>query len=274
MRDPTSCPWSPNSVCSSVDLSKLHIDQPEPGRTDIKVSGETLTMKGSGNLDLWTRSRAGAPVAWSDAPTDDTYTFEVDCRVVLGGGTLISVVSVYDGPDGAYNFPFTVGPRTWSGNGVGIQNMGLQDYVRGPANKGFGEDPLVWHRLRVVRRPGVVFNTAYRHLDGSDWVQVRSGMMPSHFKANGTRIALGLKQGGSTGEIEFRNLVVYGGEPKSCPYRRDAPNSVDWHCQHYTGYGVMTFMSLVQHLPKAWESPSRENSQGSGRRTVPHVSER
>ena len=72
-------------------------------------------MKGSGNLDL--------PVAWLDAPTEDTYTFEVDCRLVLGRGTLISVVSVYDGPVGAYNFPFTFGPRIWSGNGVGIQNM-------------------------------------------------------------------------------------------------------------------------------------------------------
>ena len=101
MRDPTSCPWSPNSVCSVVDLNKFHIDRPEQGRTDIKVNGETLTMKGSGNLGLWTRSRAGAPVAWSDAPTDDTYTFEVDCRLVLGGGTLISVMSVYDGLDGA-----------------------------------------------------------------------------------------------------------------------------------------------------------------------------
>ena len=141
MRDPTSCPWSPNSVCSVVDLNKFHIDRPEQGRTDIKVNGETLTMKGSGNLDLWTRSRAGALVAWSDAPTDDTYTFEVNCRLVLGGGTLIFVVSVYDGPDGAYNFPFTVGPRTWSGNGVGIQNMGLQDYVRGPANENFGKIP-------------------------------------------------------------------------------------------------------------------------------------
>ena len=146
-------------------------------------------MKGSGNLDL--------PVAWLDAPTNDTYTFEVDCRLVLGRGTLnfcgVSVRwSVYDGPVGAKNFPFTFGSRIWSGNGVGIQNMGLQNYVRGSAYEGFGEDPFVWHRLRVVRRPGV---------DGSDWVQVRSGRMPSHFKAKGSRIALGLKQGGSNGKI-------------------------------------------------------------------------
>ena len=86
VRDPTSCPWSPNSVCSVVDLNKFHIDRPEQGRTDIKVNGETLAMKESGNLDLWTCSWAGALVAWLDAPTDDTCTFEVNCRLVLGGG--------------------------------------------------------------------------------------------------------------------------------------------------------------------------------------------
>ena len=36
-----------------VDLNKLHFDQSRPGSTDIKVCGETLAMKGSGNLDLW-----------------------------------------------------------------------------------------------------------------------------------------------------------------------------------------------------------------------------
>ena len=55
-------------------------------------------MKGSRNLHFWMHGRRNAPVAWLDAPTDDTYTFEVDCRLVLGSGTLISVVSVYDGP--------------------------------------------------------------------------------------------------------------------------------------------------------------------------------
>ena len=35
---------------------------------------------------------------------------------------------------------FLFGTRTWSGNGVGIQNMGLQDDVRGSANEMFGED--------------------------------------------------------------------------------------------------------------------------------------
>ena len=71
----------------------------------------------------------------------------------------------------------------------------------------------MWHRLRVVRRPGVVFDTMYRRLDGSDWVQVRSGMKSSHIQSEGMKIALGLKQGTSDGEIEFRNLVVFGGEP-------------------------------------------------------------
>ena len=89
--------------------------------------------------------------------------------------------------------------------------MGLQDYVRDATNPGFGEDPFQWQKLRVVRRLGVVFDTAYLRLDGSDWVEVHSGMTPSHFKAQGKRIALGLKQGDLNGEIEFRNFVVYGG---------------------------------------------------------------
>jgi len=101
------------------------------------------------------------------------------------------------------------------GNGVGIENIGgVYCENSKDANPGLGEDPFVFHRLRVVRRPGVVF--AYRRLDGSDLVQVSSGMTPSHIQSEGTRIALGLKQGVSDGEIEFRNLVVYGGEPRNC----------------------------------------------------------
>ena len=30
---PTSCPWSPNSACSSVDVNKLHFGEPRPGST-------------------------------------------------------------------------------------------------------------------------------------------------------------------------------------------------------------------------------------------------
>ena len=36
------------------------------------------------------------------------------------------------------------------------------------------------HRLRVVRRPGVVFGIFYWRLDDSEWVQVRSGIKSSH----------------------------------------------------------------------------------------------
>ena len=106
------------------------------------------------------------------------------------------------------------GPEHGGGNGVGIENIG--GVCSKDANPGLGEDPFVWHRLRVVRRPGVVFDTAYRRLDGSDWVQVSSGMTPFHIQSECTRIALGLKQGGSYGVIEFRNFVVYGGELRNC----------------------------------------------------------
>ena len=68
VRHPSSCPGSPNSSCSWVDLNKLDFVQPRPVSTGIKVSGEALTMKGNGNLDLWSHCRRGAPVAWLDAP--------------------------------------------------------------------------------------------------------------------------------------------------------------------------------------------------------------
>ena len=207
VRQPTPCLLS---LCSTVDLKKFHRDVPIRGTTDITTYNNTLYMSGVGAFDMWTDGRNGAPVYWLDAPKDETYTFEVDCWLEK----LIAFVSVYDGPDGANNFPFTFGPRTWGGNGVGIENIG--GVYSKDANPGLGEDPFVWHRLRVVRRPGVVFDTAYRRLDGSDWVQVSSGMTPSHIQSEGTRIALGLKQGGSYGVIEFRNLVVYGGEPRNC----------------------------------------------------------
>ena len=46
----------------------------------------------------------------------------------------------------------------------------------GDANPGIGENLFLWYRLRGVRRPGVVFGTISRRLDGSNWVQVRSGI--------------------------------------------------------------------------------------------------
>ena len=38
-------------------------------------------------------------------------------------------------------------------------------------------------------------------------------MKSSHIQSEGMKIALGLKPGTSDGEIEFRNFVVFGGEP-------------------------------------------------------------
>jgi len=212
VRQPTPCPLS---LCSTVDLKKLHFDAPIRGTTDVTIYNNTLYLSGVRAFDMWTDGRNGAPVFWLDAPKDETYTFEVDCRLVKGSNKLIAFVSVYDGPDGANNFPLTFGPRTWGGDGVGFEHIGGVYYSQ-DVNPGIGEDPFVWHRLRVVRRPGVVFDTAFRRLDGGDWVQVRSGVKPSHIQSEGMRIALGLKQGTSDGEIEFRNLVVYGGEPRNC----------------------------------------------------------
>ena len=71
----------------------------------------------------------------------------------------------------------------------------------------------MWHRFRVVRRPGVVFGTIYWRVDGIEWVQARRGVKSSHIQSEGMKIALGQKQGTSAGEIEFRNLVDFGGKP-------------------------------------------------------------
>ena len=151
VRNPTSCSWS--GAFSSFDLDNLHFDEPRPESTEIKVSGGTLTMKGTGNLDLWTHGRRGAPMAWSDAPTDETYTFEVDCLLICGPAvsflwcqcTMVLMVPII--------FLSRSASRTWSGNGVGILNMGLQDYVQDATNPGFGEDPFEWQRFRVVCTP-------------------------------------------------------------------------------------------------------------------------
>ena len=104
----------------------------------------------------------------------------------------------------------TFGPRTWR-NGLGFENIGGV-YFSEDANPGIGEDPFVWHRLKVARCLGVVFDTFYRRLDGSEWVQVRSGVKSSHIQSEGMKMALMLKQRTSDGEIDFRNLVVLGGE--------------------------------------------------------------
>ena len=110
IRPPTPCPWS---IRSTVDQNKLHFDVPKTRSTNVRVNGDTLNLQGSAAFNTWTSGRKGAPVAWLDAPKDETYTFEVDYRLVRRGDKLTAFVSVYDGPDDANNSPFTFGPRTW-----------------------------------------------------------------------------------------------------------------------------------------------------------------
>merc|ERR1719323_622666 len=101
--------WQERCTCGLVGCSK---------RRDVHVRGRLS----AGQREQQTHClRVCAPVAWLDAPKDETYTFEVDCRLVKGSNKLIAFVSVYDGPDGANNFPLTFGPRTWGGDGVGFE---------------------------------------------------------------------------------------------------------------------------------------------------------
>lgn len=199
--------------CQAMDLSLLRFDLPRPAVTDIQLSGDVLRVQGSGSLNLWT-GRDGTPIAWFDAPQDETYTFEVDSRFLSGSSQVILVMSVYDGPDGSGVWPFTFGPRTWDGDGVGVQLIPRGDYTGG-VNPGRGEDPRRWWRTRIVRRPGPTWDFSYRPAEGGDWVTVRTGVVPPQ-PVQGTRIALGLKQSGGSSEAEFRNLVVHAGEPSAC----------------------------------------------------------
>ena len=127
-----------------VDVNKLHFDQSRPGSTDIKVCGETLTMKGSGNLDLWLV-----------ASTDDTYMRSIVGWSVEGVLSFLwcqcTMVLYFRHPE---HGRVTVSAlRTWNSRTTSEARR----------LKSFGEVSFVLHRLRVVR-PGVVFDTAYRRL--------------------------------------------------------------------------------------------------------------
>ena len=65
--------------------------------TDVRVNGDTLILRESAAFNIWTSGRKGALVAWLDAPKDETYTFEVDCRLVKRGDKLIAFIKVYNG---------------------------------------------------------------------------------------------------------------------------------------------------------------------------------
>ena len=66
------------------------------------------------------------------------------------------------------------------------------------------ENPFAWYGLRVVRRPG----GGLLH-----YPCVSMEVIGSKSAVGGMKIVLVLKQGTSAGEFEFRNHVVFGGEP-------------------------------------------------------------
>ena len=86
-----------------------------PESTDIKICGETPAMKGEDNLDLWLV-----------APTDDMHT-----KSIVGWSLEAALSFLWCQCTMVLHF----GPRTWSSNGVGIMNLGLQDCFRGSPNE-------------------------------------------------------------------------------------------------------------------------------------------
>ena len=105
VRPPTPCPWS---IRATVDLNKFHLDVPKTRSTDIRVNGDPVNFRESAAFNIWTSGRKSALVAWLDAPKDETYTFQVHCRLVKWCDKLIAFMSVYDS-----ELSLTFGPRPW-----------------------------------------------------------------------------------------------------------------------------------------------------------------
>ena len=101
--------------------------------------------------------------------------------------------------------------------------MNLQDYNGHDGQHCFLDaNPFTWHELRMCKREdasgGSVFDFAFRpiHEDAEEgqWIQCADSVLP--FRGfRGTRIALGLKQGGGRrkhSEITFKGLSVVEGD--------------------------------------------------------------
>ena len=182
-----------------------------------------LYVLGHRDLNVWDGVRCNAPLAWIDAPLAPVWTATVSCKLVQAHEEVISLFTVYDGPDGAGALAFSFGPRTWSGIGVGYQSMNLQDYNGHDGRHCFLDaDPFAWHELRMCKREdasrGSVFDFAFRPLDdNAQWIQCAQSVLPFR-RLHGTRIALGLKQGGRSrrrwrfSEISFKDLSVVAGD--------------------------------------------------------------
>ena len=145
------------------------------------------------------------------------------CKLVDAHDLVISLFTVYDGPDGSGTLAFSFGPRTWSGVGVGYQSMNQQDYNGDDGQHCFLDaDPFAWHELRMCKREdasgGSVFDFAFRPIsedaEEAQWIQCAHSVPP--FRGlHGTRIAIGLKQGGGwwkSSQITFKGLSVVEGD--------------------------------------------------------------
>ena len=79
-------------ACSS---SSCTVGLPHPGVVSLK----DLATDSERALISALSQPVCSQVAWLEAPTDEMYTFEVDCPLVSGSGTLFSFVTEYDVPD-------------------------------------------------------------------------------------------------------------------------------------------------------------------------------
>ena len=105
----------------AVDFATLHLDCPEPHSGSIEMRDDVLHVFGRGDLNVCDGVRCSAPLAWVEAPLAPVWTATVWCKLVEAHDLVISLFTVYDGPDGSGTLAFSFGPSTWSGSEVGYQ---------------------------------------------------------------------------------------------------------------------------------------------------------
>jgi len=202
------------------DLANLQHDAPQPDYGSIAIHDGALHFYGHGELNVRAGVRNDAPLAWLEAPSVPVWTATVSCKLEVAHSQVISLFTVYDGPNGAGALGFSFGPRTWGGNGIGYQSMNRQDKNGSDGQHcDFDADPFAWHQLRMRKSEDAnhesLYDLAYRPLresaEEAPWTQCEDSVRPFR-NLHGHRIALGLKQGsGGPSEIVFKDLMVCEG---------------------------------------------------------------
>jgi hypothetical protein len=204
------------SLFEEIPMKDFKEDFPNREENDLwNISEQEILVISKGNHPIWMQNRAKAPLVWINAPKG-SWSAMVDIR--LDGSCddmVISLFGVYDGPDGSGNVPFSFGPRTWSGSGVGYQSMHLQDYSGADGkNADFKLNPYEWQTCMIVKHSDSTYDFYVCESTsplGRKWKQITGNRLPvcAVGSCKGERIHLGVKQKhDNPASIHFKNFKL------------------------------------------------------------------